>query len=147
EVHVPLMSDSEIMQIIEIGEQLLNFQMKPAVTKGIVTYSNGLASVCHQLCLNICSAANLEATSQETITIAPDELKSALNMYAADAEDTLKAAFDKAFRQKRTRKYDNCRLILEALAECEQEGAVHSTLLELIRKRQLDYPASNLTQY
>lgn len=68
-------------------------------------------------------------------------------MYVENSSDTLKGAFDRALVQKRARKYDNCRLILQALAECEQDGAVHATLLEKIRQRHSDYPASNLTQY
>jgi len=62
EIHVPLMDDRELINIIEKGEALLNFNVRPNVTRGVVRYSNGLASVCHQLCLNICFAAGIYET-------------------------------------------------------------------------------------
>jgi hypothetical protein len=65
----------------------------------------------------------------------------------ANVSDTLKSSFDKAFLQKRKRRYDNCRLILHALSECDQDGAIHADLLMKIREQHHDYPAGNLTQY
>lgn len=147
EIHVPLMTASEIEEIIDKGEKLLNFAILRDAKQGIVRYSNGLASVCHQLCLNICFAAEIYSTLPEVAHVTASELQRALQMYISDASDTLKSAFDKALRQKRKGRFDNCRLILQALSQCDQEGAVHATLLGHIRKKHPDYPAGNLTQY
>jgi energy-coupling factor transporter ATP-binding protein EcfA2 len=147
EIHVPLMMPSEIREIIDKGEKLLNFTLPDDAKNGIVEYSNGLASVCHQLCLNICFASGIINTLQESIRVSASELQEALQIYIANASDTLKGAFDKALRQKRVRRFDNCRLILQALSQCDQEGAVPAFLFEKIRKRHKDYPAGNLTLY
>jgi superfamily I DNA and RNA helicase len=53
EIHVPLMSGEELRKIIEKGQRHLNFKLAAKVKPDIVDYSNGLASVCHHLCLNI----------------------------------------------------------------------------------------------
>ena len=74
-------------------------------------------------------------------------LSKALELYLENASDTLKAAFDSAFRRLRTRKFDNPRLILAALTECDQDGATHAELLSKVKKTEKEYPAGNLTQY
>ena len=74
-------------------------------------------------------------------------LEKALEQYLDDASDTLKSSFDKAFRQLRKGKFDNGRLILEALLQCGQEGATHADILAKIKERAPDYPRGNLTSY
>jgi energy-coupling factor transporter ATP-binding protein EcfA2 len=145
EIYVPLMTDIELDEIITRGEQLLNFSIPSSLKKGIVEYSNGLASVCHQLCLNICFAAGIDITLPQHIVINNEELEKALQMYLDNASDTLKAAFDKAFSQIRKSKYDNGKLILKAMAQSDQDGVTRSEILDQIRKEVSDYPAGNLT--
>lgn len=147
EIHVPLMSEEEIRSIINKGEELLNFSIPDDVCDGIVTYANGLASVCHNLCLNICYAAGITEKLHERITVSDTELSKALEQYIAEASDTLKSTFDKALMRQREKKYDNCRLIIKALAECPHEGATHATILQRIRKLVPEYPSGNLTTY
>ncbi len=147
EIEVPLMTHEELRRIPEIGEQLLNVRIPIHVKQGIVKYANGLASICHNLCLNICSAAGVVETLDKTLTLGEDELRTAVEQYLAEASDTLKAAFDRAFRRKKAGKYDNCRLIINALAHCSQEGATHAEIMDQIRQKEADYPAGNLTHY
>ena len=147
EIHVPLMTDAEIREIPEKGEALLNFSMQSRVKNGIVMYSNGLASVCHQLCLNICFAARIYETLPHHAEIETAVLEKALDRYLEDASDTLKASFDKAFRQLRKGKFDNGRLIFEALLRCGQDGATHAEILAKIKESAPDYPRGNLTLY
>lgn len=147
EVHVPLMSTSELMQIIDKGKACLNFQLPQAVADDIVRYSNGLASVCHQICLNICDAAGIVETQPESVDIQDDDLDTALRRYIEDASDTLKAVFDRALRRIRSRKYDNARLILAAVAELSHDGATHADIFAKIRRTEPDYPSGNLTTY
>jgi hypothetical protein len=54
EIEVDLMSPTEIREIIRLGEIRLNIEFPEDVKRQIVHYSNGLAAVCHQLCLNMC---------------------------------------------------------------------------------------------
>ncbi|KAB8140306.1 AAA family ATPase [Chloroflexia bacterium SDU3-3] len=148
EIYVPLMSEYEIRQIITKGEDLLNFLVDDQVKSGITNYSNGVASVCHQLLLNICFAADIMETKiHDKQIITHQELAQALEMYLENASDTLKSAFEKAFRKTKAGRFDNNRLILRALAKSGQDGATHGELLTIIRKDQADYPSGNLTIY
>lgn len=147
EIYVPLMTDAEVREIPEKGEALLNFSMRQEVKNGIVMYSNGLASVCHQLCLNICFAAGICETLPHHAEIETAVLEKALDRYLEDASDTLKSSFDKAFRRLRKGKFDNGRLILEALLRCGQEGATHAEVLAKVKEHAPGYPPGNLTSY
>lgn len=146
EIKVPMMSHSEMKTIIRIGQAVLNFHIPSKVQTGIVYYSNGLAAVCHQLCLNLCFAANIQYTLTDAITIDDKQLTKAIEMYMENASDTLKSIFDKAFRQKK-RKYDNGMLILGALSRLPQDGATYASILVEIRKKEVNYPPGNLTLY
>lgn len=148
EVHVPLMSSEELQEIISIGEQRLNCGFTPQYTTSITEFSSGLAAVCHQLCLNVCFAADLLQTSQNlTITFTDQHLRDGVDRYIADTSDTLKSTYDRAVYRKRARKWDNCRLIVRTMAELPQEGATYSTILDAIHKDHPEYPQGNLTTY
>lgn len=147
EVYVPLMHDTELRSIVAKGQKLLRFKMSQQVVDGIVHYSNGLASVCHQLCLNICIAAGITSTCSSIKAIDKNDLDVAVARYIEDASDSLKAAFDRALRRSKVRKYDNGRIILTALARLQQDGASHAEILTEIRKEKASYPSGNLTTY
>ncbi|MCL4264806.1 MAG: hypothetical protein KJ069_16405 [Anaerolineae bacterium] len=146
EIQVPLMNAVELTEIVDKGQQLLNFSLRPSVKKSIVNYSNGLAAVCHQLCFNICFAAGITETLPERVMISDKELQQALEAYIEEASDTVKSAFDKALRQRK-RQYENGKLILQALIKADISGARHSEILAEIRKKEPGYPPSNLTSY
>ncbi len=145
EIHVPLMIDSELMQIIIKGEFLLNIKFNDKIKKAIVHYSNGLASVCHHICLNTCVAAGIEETVAREHKLGDSHMKTGLAQYLEEASDTLKYAFDRAFKQKRKGKFDNCKVILHALSKCPQDGATDAEILEEITIKK--YPTANLTFY
>lgn len=147
EIYVPLMDDGEILKLIEKGETILNIILPKSIKKEISAYCNGLASVCHQLCLNICDAAGINQTQQNEKRITGDQLRKALEHYLENASDTLKAVFDQALQRKRTRKFDNHRIIIRALAECDSDGAPHAEILEKIRLKHPSFPSGNLTRY
>jgi energy-coupling factor transporter ATP-binding protein EcfA2 len=147
EIHVPLMSNEEIYKIIAKGQELLNFKMPETIQKGIVHYSNGLASVCHHLCLNICNAAGINMRLNELIELEDQHLQAAIGQYLEETSDTLKAAIDIALNQKRKSKFDNCRLILATLAIFGQDGAKQVDIYKEILKQMPNYPRGNLTQY
>jgi hypothetical protein len=147
EIHVPLMSDDEIREIMSKGELCLDFLIDPSVKEGIVRYSNGLAAVCHHLCLNLCSAAGIRATCPTPVQAGRTELTQALEQYFEECSDTLKAAFDRALSMRRRAKFDNCRMILQALTQFDQPGATHNQILKAVREREPEYPAGNCTYY
>lgn len=150
EIHVPLMDDNEIRQIITLGEGLLNVSFPIRMKNDITKYSNGIASVCHQLALNTCDAHGLYETlpSLNPEKLTSNDFAEAIEDYVEDESDSLTEIFDKALKRKRKRKYDNCRLILRTLAMSNsKKGLTKGELIEIIRCEVPEYPAGNLTLY
>lgn len=148
EIHVPSMTDAEIMEIIKVGERILNFTIPAEIKSGIVRYSNGLGSVCHQLCLNICLAAGITEPDQERIEINGSELDSAIEAYVSEQSDTLKSTFDKAFRRTGKGQFDSRRLILSALTRYSSEsGATRAEILAKITEEHPQYPSRQINTY
>lgn len=147
EIQVPLMNNKEILEIINKGSSILNIYIKKSVKQSIANYSNGLASVCHQICLNICFASDVNETQSIRKTVTPTHMQEALKMYLDEASDTLKSSFDKAFRNKRSRKFDNTKIVLSALSRCDRDGATFGEVHSEIKKKVAKYPSGNLTKY
>jgi Cdc6-like AAA superfamily ATPase len=153
EISVPLMTKEELKIILEKGENLLNIDILNRVKKGTIQYSNGLASVCHQLSLNVCNAANVIEPALEKITITEECFDKALNEYIENESDSIKAAFDKALKQPinhpiKTNPINSFRLILESLAECEDEdGMTKEEILYSIKKKTISFPSNVLSAH
>lgn len=148
EINVPLMEESEIEQIINKGAKLLNIDIGDGLIKGISNYANGLASVCHHLCLNLCTSNEIyETVVNDNYLIDKNSLALALQTYLDEASDTIKKAFDNAFKQKKIKRFDNARLILKALSELPQDGAHRAEIYQKITKLESTYPQGNLTAF
>lgn len=147
EIPVPLMDEDELYELLANGEELLNVDFS-GIARDIVTYSSGLAGVCHQLALYVCLQAGVLEPSPDMLKLTKDDLLGALEHYVRTSSDTLKATFERALRRERVRKYDNTRLIIETLARGPLEGLVRAEILQDIQqKRHSSYPPANLTQY
>ena len=146
EIAVPLMNHDELDQVLSKGEKLLNVRLGTSRGK-IATYSSGLAAVCHQLGLNICFSLGIQETCPQVVLVLEAQLRSAVERYLSDASDTLKAVFELALKQQRTRRFDNTRLILLVMAQLGDSGGTHAEILKAIRQTNTNYPASNLTAY
>jgi hypothetical protein len=147
EVFVPLMTEAEIREIPDQGEKLLNFSLPPAIKNQVVRFSDGLASICHQLCLNICFAAEIRRTIEANIEINQDVLDKALELYVEESADTLKGAFDQAFRQSHGQTLNDGKVILRALLKYNQEGATKEEILAKIKRKQPEYKMPTLTNF
>lgn len=147
EINVPLMRNNEIESIISKGGELLNLEFDLDLIKGIAAYSNGLASICHHLCLNICITNDIYDTLNEKLIINLNSLNPALSLYFDESSDTLKKAFDMAFKQERVKKYDNNKLILNALSGLPPIGATASEIFDIIKQYERMYPRGNLTRF
>lgn len=147
EIHVPLMTSEELHEIVAKGELLLNIKIPTEIAKAIVNYSSGLASICHQLCLNLCQAAGVHETSATLKITQQRHLEIAVQRYLEDASDTLKAIFDRALRIRKQGKFDNTRLIIQAMLDTGEDGATHAELLRAIHKTEPSYPAGNLSHF
>lgn len=146
EVHVSLMTESEISSIIAKGEKALNVTFNDSIKMLISKHSNGLASVCHHLCLNMCNAADIIET---TINIEPfsfntEHFESAVKTYVEEASDSIKSAFDKAYKARRKTQYENANLIMEALCRLSEGGAARSEIHQRIKQTEPKYPETNL---
>jgi len=150
EIEVPLMTIEEVREILSKGEQLLNIVIPNSVKEDIARHSNGLPAVCHQLALNLCNAAELvetvEAVEPEKMTEA--DFQTAVTYYIEDESDSVKSLFERALRQQRKRKFNNCALILEALAQSEaDDGLSKGELVKAIKRKEPAYPQGNVTRY
>jgi energy-coupling factor transporter ATP-binding protein EcfA2 len=147
EIHVPLMSSDEIEQVLEGGERLLDFSL--GETRSVIAlYSVGVASIAHQLALNMCTMSEIYSTSMAAGRVfSLADLQGALRKYISETSDTLKSHFDKALMRKRVVRFDNGRMILTALANGELDGMSYSEIMAEVRKVATDYPSGNLTTY
>jgi len=147
EIEVNLMSKEELREIIDNGESLLNIQFTKELKTSITKFSNGLASVCHAICLYICEEKGiLETVKDEGVKVGKKELTKAIARYIDEESDSIKHKFDIALKQRDT-KFKNAELIFKALAKFPAEGATYSDLLRKIKDTRSDYPQSNLTTY
>lgn len=145
EIQVSLMTEKEVMAIIEKGEVALNIKFSASIKQLVSRHSNGLASVCHHLCLNMCNAAGINQTiSGNPIQLTRDHCESAVRMYVEEASDSVKSAFDKALKQRRKTQYDNSRLIVKALSKLNEGGAARHDILRNIQESEPKYPEANL---
>ena len=147
EIHVELMLEREIEAIISKGEDALNITFGKELKTLIAKYSNGLASACHQLCLNICDAAGIICTVEHNVALSRSHFEAAIKAYAEETSDSIKSAFDKALKQRRKAQFDNARLILIALSSFKEEGASRSQLHDKICFTTEKYPITNLKYF
>ncbi|MDH2297436.1 hypothetical protein [Cobetia sp. 29-18-1] len=117
EIHVDLMTDREIEEIIRKGCVALNIKIADDVQEDIIKYSNGLASICHKICYFLCDSALITETVTSPVEFISEDLQNALSEYIKDEEDTLKDAFDSALKIKAVD------LTLRALIAQDPEGA------------------------
>lgn len=147
EIELPLMSPNEIAEIIRIGSTKLGVVFPDKQRQAIIRLSNGLPSVCHQLCLSACLAAGVEVAGANEIEITKEHLDKAVSEYVAGASDSIRDRFDRAARVKRTRKYDNYGLVLNALCGFDLEGATVGEIARTVGKMKPGYPQSNVARY
>ena len=91
ELYVPLMNRTELEEIVSKGEKLLNLSFEKVVIRELIRVSSGLASVCHQLCLDMCRAANIIGPQQFKTTISEPHFQKAIEGYINSKSDTLKS--------------------------------------------------------
>ena len=96
EIYVGLMNDEEIKELIFKGEKLLNIYFNSEVVKRLVKFSNGIPSITHQLCLNICFQKGINCTQEKSVVITEKDFRESLVRYIDQKSDTLKRDFDRA---------------------------------------------------
>lgn len=145
EIPVQLMTDSEIKKIIISGEERLNVNFPENLKEQIVKHSIGMASICHSLCLFMCTNAGITQTvSESKYVFSLRDWKRALEMLLEETSDTIKSAFEKALKKKRQNKFHHCEIIISALCDFNDSGAGRIDLLKKIQRQYKEYPASGL---
>lgn len=145
EIHVNLMTEEEIEEIISRGERALNIRFNTAIKKSIAKHSNGLASVCHHLCLNMCICAGINETNEgEALLLNQENLENAVKMYVDEASDTIKQVFQKALCKKRKTKFNDAEVIIQALCSLKEAGAAWRDIHYKIKISHPSYPEANL---
>ncbi len=94
ELHVPLLDETEIKQIINLGCRCLHIEMSESLIDKIVYYSNQLASLAHQMCYEICFTNGVKHTRAFKMHINDDQFKSAIQGYIDTNSDTLKGIYE-----------------------------------------------------
>lgn len=139
------MDEAERWQIIEKGEAALNVRFEGAVKRQVVRHSNGLPSVCHHLCLNMCNSAGvIETGAGDARVVDQAHFEKALKTYIEEASDSIKSSFSKALKPKRNEKYKNAQLVIEALSGLGENGAARLDILRKIREGEPAYQDANL---
>lgn len=100
EIFVPLLSDSQIRQIILKGSDLLNIRIEDDLVDKIIYYSNNLGSVAHQICYDICFYSNIDKMRLKTKTLRINSFKNAVNSYVRKNSDTYNKIYDQIINLK-----------------------------------------------
>jgi energy-coupling factor transporter ATP-binding protein EcfA2 len=146
ELYVPPMTPEELGRIIEHGQDLLNVNLS-AVADGLVEYSLGMPSTCHQLALSTCVEKGVMKTQKVRLAFTWRDLDPAMNRWIGDSSDTIKSRLFRALGRRVVGKYDNCGLILAAVSSGPLLGMTFDEILAKIRCDQKDYPDKNLRRY
>jgi hypothetical protein len=150
EVFVPLMSDTKLSEIIQKGSDLLNIRFEDSTIGKIVKYSSGLPSITHQLCLLLCEIEEIQKT---VISKFPQQISNvsfnlAVDEYIKENSDTMKSTYDLATIEKRNRKNENPKDILNAiLFYSKHEGITIKEIEKVLKKQHTEYKATNLRKY
>lgn len=144
EIPVDLMTEKEIESIVRKGELALNIEFQDGLVSLIAQYSNGLASVCHHLCLYMCQAAGITKTVPEKVVLTHSNFEDALKLYVEEASDSIRSLFDKALKQRRKTLYNHAALVLEALSTFNERGSSRVYILKKIKKKEPKYTEISL---
>lgn len=147
EIEVPLMDVNEVAKIVETGAGKLGIAFEPAVARNIVNFSNGIPSICHQLCLSASISAGVRSSADSGRVVREGDLKSAIKDFVESASDSMRERFDRAVKRARVRKYDNYALALRALCEFDMDGALIGEVISALSKLEKSYPSSNIGRY
>lgn len=148
EIFVPLMTAKQLEGIIHKGEKLLNISFSDDAVDKIVTVSSGLASICHQLCLNICYNRDIIETSFILERITLDDVDTAIEEYIEEREDTLKAQFDKAIKKiSEADKSNDIEKILKCFFKVDREENTIDEIYSKIKIKNSNFPLEDLKRY
>lgn len=99
ELNVPLLTDDEILEIINQGSECLNIVMSDALKDKIIHYSNRLASMAHQMCYDICYSNGVYKTCRKKTPIGDEKFKDAIESYLESNSDTFRSVYESSIKE------------------------------------------------
>jgi hypothetical protein len=141
EIHIPLMTDEEIGKIVDNGCHMLNVKISEELIQDISHHSNGVASICHQLCALMCEELDIFHTilTFDDISFDYSNVTYAVSEYLELESDTIKRAFDNALKLKDS---DD---IIYALSTVKQTGAKLEEIHATLTSRELRYSEQQIS--
>lgn len=98
EVHVPLLTDDEIRDIITNGFRLLNVVPTLSLVDKLVYYSDRLGAYAHQMCVDICKGENISQTLIKKRNIDDTSFQYAVDGFIKRSSDTFKSIYEAAVK-------------------------------------------------
>lgn len=95
EIYVPLLKEVELGEIIDKGFKLMNINHINGVKNKIIYYSNNLASICHQICYDICFNKEIFKTTVLAVNIYENDFQHSVSSYVRKNTDTFTKIYDK----------------------------------------------------
>jgi energy-coupling factor transporter ATP-binding protein EcfA2 len=95
ELPIPLMSDSELESIVNIGFNLMNLTIQQSLIDKVVYYSHNLGSVCHQICYDLCFYNDIKKSKFIKQEITEEDFRKAINSFVRKNSDTYNKIYDK----------------------------------------------------
>ncbi|MBO6661448.1 MAG: hypothetical protein JJ862_09755 [Roseivirga sp.] len=99
EINVPFLTDIELHTILQMGESKLNIKIDNSVKNQIIKFSNGLASVTHQLAFSLCMSKDIYQTSTLYTEFDREDFRMALSNYVITKSGYLYDRFEKAIEE------------------------------------------------
>lgn len=141
DINVRLLSDDEIMQIIENGFKFLNVSISDETKQKIKEYSNNIGSVAHQICLNLCHTNNIKEKKIIRKKITDTSIDEAINSYVTENAGRYNDIFEKIQSEKKYGKQ-----LLRILQSAKSEGIPIESIHKRIDKNNKPH-VENLQQY
>jgi Cdc6-like AAA superfamily ATPase len=146
EIHIPLLKNDELRQIIQNGAKILNIEFDNKLVDHTIYYSNSLGSLCHQLCYSHCEQMEVLESQKQKITIPYKVLENSIEDYVSQKSDTFQQKLDRALKQRKA-KFENVKLILSGIISIGKEEVTFNEIYSKIKEWEPDYPQGNLTVY
>ena len=126
EINVPFMSFDELSVLAGIGCKLMNIKIQDhSIIEKILFYSNGLASVCHQLFYDMCYERKIEFTPLFCKELTLDDFKKAIESNARKNSDKYNVYYEKIKLYTKKEKH-----IMKAIANIEKDVFSSEDILE-----------------
>lgn len=98
EIEIPLLSDDENRMLVENGCNLLYIKMDSKMVNDIISYSNRIGSVAHQMCYDICYKNNILNTQKHKAFLPYEKFADALQSYIESQSDRLHFLYEGAIK-------------------------------------------------